>query len=61
MSRFLSLVIVAATLAAAGAGDVVLNAAQKRILELTNQERKQKELPPLKPNALPDAYPEEEK
>jgi uncharacterized protein YkwD len=29
-----------------------MTAAQQKILKLTNQERKQKELPPLKPNAL---------
>ena len=34
------------------AGEVVLTATEKKILELTNEERKKKELPPLKTNAL---------
>jgi uncharacterized protein YkwD len=52
MSRFLLLLLILSSLAAVRAGEVALSAAQRKILELTNQERKQKELPPLKPSAM---------
>ena len=52
MRRILPVVVLVTTLASVRAGDVMLNEARKKILELTNKERKANELPPLKPNAL---------
>jgi uncharacterized protein YkwD len=51
MSRvlLLGLLVITSTIRA---GEVVLTATEKKILELTNEERKKKELPPLKTNAL---------
>jgi uncharacterized protein YkwD len=50
MTRFLFLVLFTKTLAQAG--EVTLGPQEKKILELTNNERKQKELLPLKLNPL---------
>jgi uncharacterized protein YkwD len=51
-SRLFAPILVLLTLVTVRAGEVSQSAAPKRILELTNLERKQNDLPPLKPNAL---------
>ena len=50
MSRFLFFVPLWIILASAGADEFSLNAIEKKILELTNLERKKKDLPALKPS-----------
>ena len=52
MPRLLLLCLLLASLASARAGDMGLTPQEKKILELTNLERKKKDLPPLKTNAL---------
>jgi len=52
MTRLLSLSLVLICLATVAAGEMVVKGPEKTILDLTNLERKKKELPPLKPNAL---------
>src|SRR4051794_30665888 len=50
--RILPLVLVVLALTTVRAGDVALSAPARKILELTNAERKLKDLAPLKVNAL---------
>lgn len=53
MARVLAVLLVVGTLVVvARAGNVAMGAAEKKILELTNAERKQKDVPALKPNVL---------
>jgi uncharacterized protein YkwD len=52
MTRLFPVLVASATLAAVRAGDLTLSPTDKTLLELTNAERKKKDLPPLKPNAL---------
>lgn len=52
MTRLVALAAVGLAVAVVCAGEVTMTAGAKKILELTNAERKQKDLPPLKPNTL---------
>jgi len=51
MMRINALLLVLGTVATLRAGDLAMSDAEKKILALTNAERKQKELPPLQPSA----------
>jgi uncharacterized protein YkwD len=52
MIRVIAVLMVMAAVALVRAGGVALGPAEMKILELTNAERKLKDLPPLKPNPL---------